>query len=97
MSNLAKIDFTTLDISGKNYLTWVLDAEIHLHENNLGETINEGNEASQQDGGKAMIFLRRHLHERLKTEYLGVKDPAVLWRNLEERYDHQKSIILQQA
>ncbi|KAL6284411.1 hypothetical protein ACE6H2_015340 [Prunus campanulata] len=44
-----------------------------------------------------MIFLRRHLHEGLKTEYLGVKDPAILWKNLEERYDHQKSIILPKA
>ncbi|VVA39098.1 PREDICTED: zinc finger, partial [Prunus dulcis] len=59
MSNLAKIDFTALDISGKNYLTWVLNAEIHL-----------------QDRAEAMIFLRRHLHGGLKTEYLGVKDPA---------------------
>jgi hypothetical protein len=29
MSNLAKLYFSVLDISGKNYLSWVLDAETH--------------------------------------------------------------------
>jgi hypothetical protein len=29
MSNLTKLDFEALDISGKNYLAWALDAEIH--------------------------------------------------------------------
>lgn len=44
-----------------------------------------------------MIFLRHHLHESLKIEYLTVKDPLVLWNNLKERYDHQKMIILPKA
>ena len=44
-----------------------------------------------------MIFLRHHLHESLKTEYLTVKDQYVLWKNLKERYDHQKTVILPQA
>jgi len=35
-----------------------------------------------------MIFLRCHYHEWLKIEYLTVKDPYVLWKNLEERYEH---------
>ncbi|KAK9700204.1 hypothetical protein RND81_08G223400 [Saponaria officinalis] len=30
MSNIAKLGFVALDITGKNYLSWVLDAEIHL-------------------------------------------------------------------
>ncbi|MED6204685.1 hypothetical protein PIB30_011368 [Stylosanthes scabra] len=38
-----------------------------------------------------MIFLQRHLYEGLKNEYLTLKDLADLWRNLEERYFHQKS------
>ncbi|XP_038979972.1 uncharacterized protein LOC120110108 [Phoenix dactylifera] len=61
---------------------------------NLGETIKEGNDASLQDRAKTMIFLRHHLHESLKAEYLTVKDPYVLWTNLKERYDHQKYTIL---
>jgi len=30
MSNLAKLKCVSLDITGKNYLFWVLDAEIQL-------------------------------------------------------------------
>ena len=44
-----------------------------------------------------MIFLRHHLDEGLKNEYLTIKDPLVLWKNLEERYDHQKTVILSKA
>ena len=35
MSNLAKLEFVALDILGNNYLSWVLDAEIHLDAMNL--------------------------------------------------------------
>ncbi|KAK9688838.1 hypothetical protein RND81_09G014600 [Saponaria officinalis] len=68
MSNLAKLDFVALDISGNNYLPWVLDAEIHLDANGLGETIKEGNTATTQNKAKAMIFLQRYDH--LKTVIL---------------------------
>jgi hypothetical protein len=44
-----------------------------------------------------MIFIRHHLHEELKTEYLTIKDPLILWNNLRERYEHQKSVILSKA
>ncbi|XP_021828736.1 uncharacterized protein LOC110769128 [Prunus avium] len=97
MSNLAKLEFVALDISGKNYLSWINDAEVHLEAMNLGETIKEGNEASSVDRAKAMIFLRRHIHEGLKCEYLIVKDPLALWGNLKERYGHQRTVILPKA
>ncbi|XP_012856983.1 PREDICTED: uncharacterized protein LOC105976250 [Erythranthe guttata] len=64
---------------------------------NLENTIKDGNEKSEQDKVKSMIFIRHHLHEGLKSEYLGVKDPATLWNNLKERYNHQKSVILPKA
>ena len=82
MSNLAKLEFVALDITGKNYLSWMLDAEIHLNAHGLEDTIKEGNQASNQDKAKSMIFLRHHLHEGLKIDYLTVKDPLVLWNNL---------------
>ena len=46
MSNLTKLEFLTLDISGENYLSWILNVEIHLDEINLGATIKEGNQVS---------------------------------------------------
>ena len=63
MSNL---EFVALDISGKNYLSWVLDAEIHLDAMNLENTIKEGNDASLQDCTRALIFLHHHIDEGLK-------------------------------
>ncbi|KAG6625259.1 hypothetical protein CIPAW_16G084200 [Carya illinoinensis] len=73
MSNLTKLKFVALDISGKNYLSWIFDAEIHLDTMNLGNTIKEGNQGSLQDHAKAMIFLRHYFHEELKTELQNFK------------------------
>ena len=70
MSNLVKFEFVALDITRKNYLSWVLDIEIHLDANGLGNTIKERNKASNQDKVKAMSFLHHHLYEGLKPEYL---------------------------
>jgi hypothetical protein len=78
MENLTKLEFVALYISGKNYLPWTLDAEIHLTANNLGDTIKDENKGSPQEKAKIMIFLRHHLHEDLKIEYLTVKDPLEL-------------------
>ena len=57
MSNLTKLEFMTLDITGKNYLSWTLDAEIHLDAMGPGDTIKEANKASNQDKAKAMILM----------------------------------------
>ncbi|XP_024164095.1 uncharacterized protein LOC112171093 [Rosa chinensis] len=92
MMNLAKLDFVALDISSKNYLSWALDAEIHLEAQNLGPTIKEGNSASPQNKAKAMIFLRHHLHQRLKDEYLTVKDPLELWTGLADSITSQMNL-----
>ena len=53
---------------------------------NLGNTIKE-----------ALIFLPHHIDEGLKGEYLTVKDTFIIWNNLRERYDHQKTVILPKA
>ena len=97
MSNLKKLEFVALDISRKNYLSLILDAEIHLDAMNLGNTTKEGNQASLQDHAKSLIFLRHHLHENLKNEYLTVKHYLTLWNELKGRYDHQKTVILPKA
>ncbi|KAK6783762.1 hypothetical protein RDI58_017216 [Solanum bulbocastanum] len=97
MSNLSKLEFLALDISGKSYLSWVLDAEVHLDAMDLVDSIQEKNKASNQNRAKAMIFLRHHLDEGLKMEYLTAKDPLVLWNNLKDRCDRLKLVVLPQA
>jgi len=62
-----------------------------------GDTIKDDNKASSQNKAKAMIFLQCHLHEELKLEYLTIKDPFILLQNLKERYNHQKTVIIQKA
>ncbi|XP_049406057.1 uncharacterized protein LOC125869642 [Solanum stenotomum] len=93
MANLTKLEFVALHSSGKNYFSWVLDAEINLDAMGLGDTIKIENKASKQDCAKAMIFLCHHIDKILKIEYLTVKDPLVLWNNLKERYDHLEMVI----
>lgn len=78
MSNLTELKFVALDIFGDNYLSWILDAEIHLAAKELGHTIIKKNVASQQDRAKAMIFLCHHIHAELKSEYFTVKDSLTL-------------------
>ena len=46
MSKFSSVNFIALDISGKNYISSILDAEINLEAANLGETIKEGNQRS---------------------------------------------------
>ena len=97
MANIAKLEFLALHITSKNYLSWALDAEIHLESMGLGDTIKENKNTSIQDRAKKLIFIRHHLDESLKNEYLTVKEPAVLWKNLKERYDHLKLVVLPKA
>ncbi|KAI5666713.1 hypothetical protein M9H77_16566 [Catharanthus roseus] len=97
MANLAKLEFITPNIFGKNYLSWSLDAEIQSDAMGLGDTIKENNTTLNQDRAKTMIFLRHHLHEDFKVEYLTVKDLHILWNKLKERYDHLKLVVLTKA
>ena len=78
MSNLTKFEFVALDITKKNDMSWILDTQIHFDAMNFRATIKEENQASLQDRAKALIFLRHHLLEDLKSEYLMVKEPLTL-------------------
>nr|XP_028955008.1 uncharacterized protein LOC114823738 [Malus domestica] len=69
-----------------------MDAKIHLEAANLGETIKEDNSASSQDRAKAMIFICCHIDEGLKSEYLMVEDPLIIWKALKNRYNYQKTL-----
>ena len=94
MTNLAKLEFVALDITEKNYMSWIINVEMHLQSMGLIDTIKENNNTSLQDKVKSIIFLRRHLDEGLKYEYLTVKDSSVLWKDLKDKYDHQRDVIL---
>ncbi|CAA7052728.1 unnamed protein product [Microthlaspi erraticum] len=97
MSNLTKLEIAALDISGNNYLSWTVGAKLHLKGNGLLSTIDKSGKTSDEQKAKAMIFLRHHIHDGLKDEYITKEDPADLWNSLKVRFDHQKYMILPQA
>ena len=97
MTNLNKLDFVALEVSGRNYLKWTQDVKLHLTAKKMRTTINADNVASESVKATMMIFIRKHMQEALQTEYLAEEDPRSLWVALEERFDHQKAIFLPEA
>ncbi|GJY20774.1 hypothetical protein Tco_0393340 [Tanacetum coccineum] len=94
---LENLAIMTLGIIGKNYLSWRLEAETYLDAHGLGDTIQAGKVTTSMQKAKALMFIRHHLHVDLKTEYLTVKDPLVLWNKLKDKFDHQKTVIFPKA
>ena len=67
MANIEKLKFNILDVSGNNYLFWCLDVELHLQGQGLVETLVESGKYNEKDEANALIFIRRHLPDALKT------------------------------
>ncbi|XP_057535405.1 uncharacterized protein LOC130813586 [Amaranthus tricolor] len=53
--------------------------------------------ATNQENAKALVLLRHHIHDSLKSENLFIKDPKTLWGSLVERFDHHIGVLLSQA
>ncbi|XP_061376135.1 uncharacterized protein LOC133318172 [Gastrolobium bilobum] len=70
---------------------------MHLQGQGLSNVITNVGSSDEKDKTNALIFIRRHLHESLQTQYLSVPDPQILWKSLKDRYDHTKTVILPQA
>ncbi|KAM1038009.1 hypothetical protein ACFX2I_032631 [Malus domestica] len=71
MSNLNKLDFIALEVSGRNYLKWVQDVKLHLIAKNLCPAIQDetDNPVGEVEKATAMIFIRRTyiMHYKLST------------------------------
>ncbi|KAB2633172.1 hypothetical protein D8674_029419 [Pyrus ussuriensis x Pyrus communis] len=80
MSNLNKLNFTALEVSGRNYLKWVQDVKFHLTVKNFLPAIEDetDNLVCEAEKATTMIFIRRHIHDTLQTEYLAKDDPQAL-------------------
>ncbi|GAV82648.1 hypothetical protein CFOL_v3_26099 [Cephalotus follicularis] len=97
MANIENRKFIAIDISGKNYLSWVLDVKLHLSAKKLRHAIEEENVATNEERTTALIFLRHHIDDGLKYEYLTVENPLELWQNLNDRFEHLKAVVLPKA
>ncbi|XP_021744837.1 uncharacterized protein LOC110710803 [Chenopodium quinoa] len=108
MGDLMKRQFSILDLSGKKFLEWKVDAMMNLKAQGLEHTVKENKSPpgqttdtttsamtvekpiTEQEKAKALVLLRHHLHEGLKTEYMMVEDPKELWDCPNERFGHHK-------
>lgn len=97
MSNIAKLEFPALNISGENYMSWAAHVKRHLKSMGILETINMENSCSEQDKAKADVFLHKHIDEMLQFEYSNCDNPFALWSDLEERFNNQKKVLLPAA
>ncbi|KAK9683922.1 hypothetical protein RND81_10G175100 [Saponaria officinalis] len=94
MAHIAKRDFEVLDVSGQKYPQWKDDIVAHLGAMGLEHTIEEGSWATHQEKHKAHIFIRHHMSEALKNEYIRVRDPNNLLKHLEVRFGHHHDVLL---
>ena len=67
MAKLASLKFVALDVSGENYMSWVIDVRLLLKSKGMCYTIEDGAEANEQDKYTAMVIIHHHLHENLKA------------------------------
>ncbi|XP_012829803.1 PREDICTED: uncharacterized protein LOC105950961 [Erythranthe guttata] len=78
MEHLSKLDFTPLNVSGENYVSWTMDVKIHLTSKKLRMAIVKENLLNEAQKAEAMILIRRHLDEVLRLEYSSIEDPQIL-------------------
>ncbi|KAK9700203.1 hypothetical protein RND81_08G223300 [Saponaria officinalis] len=88
MAHIAKKNFEVLDVSGQKYPQWKDDIVAHLEAIGLEHIIEEGSWATHQEKQKGHTFIRHHMSEALKNEYIRVRDPNDLLKHLEARFGH---------
>lgn len=77
---IEKLNFQALCVDGSNYLSGSLDAKAHLAAKNLQDTILTDNGPSFQDKVQALILIRHHLSDSLKSQYMNEYNPRVSTR-----------------
>ncbi|XP_050104730.1 CDT1-like protein a, chloroplastic [Malus sylvestris] len=98
MTNLAKLEYAALDITGKNYLTLVLDTKIHLEAGNLGDTIREESSSSSQNWDFKSVAEYNSALFRITSQMKLCGDTITDEMLLEKTYStfHANNVLLQQ-
>nr|GEV09636.1 hypothetical protein [Tanacetum cinerariifolium] len=68
MSNIEKLKFLALDITGENYTQWTGYVKRHLKSMGALATIQEGNKCTKETKEKDDVFLHQHIDEMLEFE-----------------------------
>lgn len=94
MTAIEKLNFQALRIDGSNYLTWSLDVEAHLAAKDLQDTIITDEGVTLQQKARSLVFIRHHLEEPLKIQYMNELNVRILWEALQLRFNHMRTITL---
>jgi hypothetical protein len=102
MTGIVSREFPELTQDGLNYLTWASDVEIVLEGRCIKDALIEGTPTAPSktipaDNAKALHFLRHHMCETLKNEYMAERSASALWTALNKRFSRLKYTIQPQA
>lgn len=97
--SIQPLTFPELEANGRNYLRWCVDFKAYFVSNELEEILTYPIPANFTAAQKSrtIVFMRKHINDSLQHQYLQVDDPADLWRQLEARFRHEKTIFLPKA
>ncbi|XP_021980241.1 uncharacterized protein LOC110876376 [Helianthus annuus] len=81
MANIAKIEFSALNITGENYMPWTAHVKRHLKSMGVLETITEWNDCSDQDKDPYVLWedLKRRFDNQREVLLPTARDE---WNNL---------------
>lgn len=97
MSNIKNLKFPALKITGENYIQWTGFVKRRLKSLGALEAIQEGNKCTDEIKAKADEFLHLHIDEMLEFEYSSCDNPSQLWKELDERFNIQREVLLPTA
>ena len=97
--SIQPLTFPELEVDGRKYLKWCIDVKAYLVVDDLEGILNypvPDNFTTSQKSW-ALVFMRKHIDDSLEQQYLQIEDLADLWRQLEARFCHEKTIFLPKA
>uniref|UniRef100_A0ACD5WQ77 Uncharacterized protein n=1 Tax=Avena sativa TaxID=4498 RepID=A0ACD5WQ77_AVESA len=102
MTGIVSREFPALTQDGLNYLTWASDVEIVLEGRCIKGALSAGTQTApstttSEDNAKALHFLRHHMCETLKNEYMAERSASALWTALNKRFSRLKYTVQPQA
>uniref|UniRef100_A0ACD5XMP7 Uncharacterized protein n=1 Tax=Avena sativa TaxID=4498 RepID=A0ACD5XMP7_AVESA len=102
MTTIVSREFPEFTQDGLNYLTWASDVEIVLEDRCIKDALIAGTPTAPSttipaDNAKALHFLRHHMCETLKNEYMAERSASALWTALNKRFSRLKYTIQPQA
>ena len=74
-------------------MEWRVNAKAYLRAQSLKHAIVEEGNPTPLEQAKALLYIKHHIHDELKTEYILIEDPRELWVCLQDRFEHLQRII----